>query len=195
MSLQSRSLPSLESRYPDDLSSIPRATQAAWLTKAASPLVHREVFARRKNLIVSDLCVLLVTPDKAERHKMKEDLDGLGYKVTVASSGKSAQDMLAERGGDFHVVMISVLLTDEVPDCATLLAWAGETQSLKEVSIIVLGSYSIEASLTIDYIRLGAVDVLTPVPIEALHRLRNLVGHRGRCSSGTSRAAAAARGW
>ena len=71
-----------------------------------------------------------------------------------------------------HVVMISVLLTDEVPDCAGLLTWASETPSLKEVSMIVLGSYSIEASLTIDYIRAGAVDYGTAPPC-ALHRRRS----------------------
>ena len=131
----SASLPNLNTdkaglpRYPDDLSSIPRANQAAWLERPATPLVLTEVFNRRKNLVTSDLHVLLVTPNKDERVKMKSDLEGLGYKVTLASSGKTAQDMLTDRGGEFHVVMISVALSTlegpgEGPDCVGLLAWA-----------------------------------------------------------------------
>ena len=141
-----------------------------------------EVFNRRKNLVTSDLHVLLVTADKSERTKMKSDLEGLGYKTTTASSGKTAQDMLSDRGGEFHVVMISVTLSSEHssgegPDCVGLLAWARDSPILKEVSMIVLGGYSIDASLTIELIRCGALDVLTkPVPVEALHRLRQLVG-------------------
>jgi len=169
-------------RYPDDLSSIPRANQSAWLDRPSTPLVLDEVFNRRKNLVTSDLHVLLVTPDKSERLRMRSDLDSLGYKITAASSGKTAQDMLSERGGEFHVVMISVALSSENsagegPDCVGLLAWARDMPVLKEVSMIVLGGYSIDASLTIELIRCGALDVLTkPVPVEALHRLRALVG-------------------
>ena len=168
------------SRYPSDLSSIPRATQAVWLKRPSTPLVLGEVFNRRKNLVMSDLHVLLVTSDKAERAHMKRDLDGLGYKTTVATSGKSAMEMLATRSGDFHVVLTSVGLTaasaGEGPDCAGLLAWARDLPSLKEVAMIVLGSYSIDAQHTIELIRCGAMDVFTkPVPVETLHRLRNLV--------------------
>lgn len=172
----------IDKRYPDDLSSIPRATQAAWLQRPSTPLVLGEVFNRRKNLISSDLSVLLVTTDKAERLHMKKELDGLGYKTTVATSGKSAMEMLAGRGGEFHVVLTSVGLSaenksGEGPDCAGLLAWSRDRSELKEVAMIVLGSYSIEAAHTIELIRCGAIDVFTkPVPVETLHRLRNLVG-------------------
>ena len=119
----------IDGRYPADLSSIPRATQAVWLKKPSTPLVLDEVFNRRKNLVTSDLHVLLVTSDKSERAHMKRELDGLGYKTTVATSGKSAMEMLATRGGDFHVVLTSVGLTasdsaGEGPNCAGLLAWA-----------------------------------------------------------------------
>ena len=169
-------------RYPDDLSSVPRANQAVWLNKPATPLVLDDVFNRRKRLVTSDLQVLLVTANKEERGHMKRDLDGLGYNTTVATSGKSAMEMLGTRGGDFHVVLISVGLTasdsaGEGPDCAGLLAWARDLPSLKEVAMIVLGSYSIDAQHTIELIRCGAMDVFTkPVPVETLHRLRNLVG-------------------
>ena len=169
-------------RYPDDLSSIPRANQSAWLDRPSTPLVLDEVFNRRKNLVTSDLHVLLVTADKSERQRMRTDLEVLGYKTTSASSGKIAQDMLSERGGEFHVVIISVTLSSEHssgegPDCVGLLAWARDMPVLKEVSMIVLGGFSIDAALTIELIRCGALDVLTkPVPVEALHRLRALVG-------------------
>lgn len=169
-------------RYPDDLSSIPRANQAVWLDRPATPLVLHEVFNRRKNLVTSDIHVLLVTADQTERVRMRADLEGLGYKATAASSGKIAQDMLTDRAGEFHVVMISVTLSSEHssgegPDCVGLLAWARDMPVLKEISMIVLGGYSIDASLTIELVRCGALDVLTkPVPMEALHRLRQLVG-------------------
>ena len=56
-----RSLSASVPRYPDDLSSIPRTNQAAWLDRPSTPLVLNEVFNRRKNLVTSDLHVLLVT--------------------------------------------------------------------------------------------------------------------------------------
>lgn len=172
----------LSSRYPDDPSSIPRKQQV-WLERPSTPLVLREVFNRRKNFVMADLHVLLVTPDQNERLKMRTDLEKLGYKTTAASSGKVAQDLLSARGGEFHVGMVSVALSSEHssgegPDCAGLLAWVRDTPSLKEVSMIALGSYSIDAAHTIQLVRCGAIDVLTkPVPSEALMRLRHAVGH------------------
>jgi CheY-like chemotaxis protein len=145
-------------RYPDDLSSIPRANQAAWLEKPATPIVLGAVFNRRKILVTSDLHVLLVTADQSERLRMKDDLEGLGYRVTAVSSGKIAQDLLTERA-EYHVVMVSVSLSSEHgegPDCVSLLHWARDAPTLKEVGMIVLGGFSVEPSHTIELIRCGA---------------------------------------
>ena len=75
-----------DERYPEDLSSIPRVNQAAWLDRPSTPLVLGEVFNRRKNLVTSDLHVLLVTADKSERVRMRADLEGLGYKTTAGNA-------------------------------------------------------------------------------------------------------------
>ena len=163
--------------HPLEPSSIPRHTQSVWLLRPTTPLIMNDVFNRRRNFVTSDLHVLLVTSDLSERKRVKADLDGVKYKVTIASSGKVAQAMLHERGGDFHVVMTSANLAGEGPDCMGLLYWIREIPTLREVASIVLGSYSIEPNHAISLVRAGASDILTrPIPVEALIRFRHLVG-------------------
>ena len=41
-------------------------------------------------------------PGDAPCAHLPADLEGLGYKTTAASSGKIAQDMLKDRGGEFR---------------------------------------------------------------------------------------------
>jgi len=170
-------IPPLPNYYPTEPSSIPRSTQATWLDRPSTPLVHADVFMRRRNFVTSDLHVLLVTTDKAERQRMKVELGGLHYSTTAVSSGKVAQAMLSERGGEFHLVMISAALNGEGLDCLGLLAWIRDVPALREVSLIVLGSFSVEPANAIALIKAGATDILTrPVAVEALMRLRHAVG-------------------
>ena len=113
-------------------------------------LVLRRVFKRRRNFVTSDLHVLLVTAAEAERKRMKDMMEGLHYQMTMASSGKVAQKMLSERGGEFHIAMVSVGLGDEGSaglDCAGLFLWIRDQPALKEVALIALGSFSIEPSV------------------------------------------------
>ena len=167
----------LPSYYPAEPSSIPRHQQATWLDRPSTPLVLGDVFMRRRNFVTSDLHVLLVTMDKAERVRMKAELGGLHYSTTAASSGKIAQAMLTERGGEFHMVMISTGLTGDGPDCLGLLAWIRELPALREVSLIVLGSFSVDPTHAVALIKAGANDILTrPIPVESLMRLRHQVG-------------------
>ena len=175
--IENDGIPPLPNYYPAEPSSIPRSTQATWLDRPSTPLVHADVFMRRRNFVTSDLHVLLVTMDKAERQRMKVELGGLHYSTTAVSSGKVAQAMLSERGGEFHLVMISAALNGEGLDCLGLLAWIRDVPALREVSLIVLGSFSVEPANAIALIKAGATDILTrPVAVEALMRLRHAVG-------------------
>ena len=139
-------LPDLPDHYPDEPGSIPAKTQAVWLDKPATPLVMSDVFSRRRNFVTNDLHVLVVTMDHDERERLKSDLNGLHYTTSFASSGKVAQSILDDRGGEIHVVMVSANLTREhdSPDCAGMLAWVRERPTLLELSLVVLGAHSIE---------------------------------------------------
>lgn len=166
--------------YPPEPGSITRATQSAWLDRPATPLVLSDVFKRRRNFVTSDLHVLLVTMDQAERERLKAELNGLHYTTSFASSGKVAQAILAERGGEIHVVMVSAALgggTDG-PDCAGFLAWVREHPALRELALIALGSKSIDPVMAMNLLKAGAHDILTrPIPVEALMRFRHIVGN------------------
>ena len=158
--------------YPSDPSSIPRATQELWLNRPSTPLVDKDVFARRRNFVNADLHVLLIDADKVERFKLKQSLDTLGYHVSSVPSGAAAQQVLLEQPGAFHVVMVDAKLQGEGLDCVGLLSWARQVTALKEVAFIVTGKeLTTEASVLM--VKLGATNLLLkPIPQEELIRMR-----------------------
>ena len=166
-------------RYMPEVNSIPKATREELLSKASTPLLMREVFLRRRNLVVQDLHVLLVSDSMTERYKVRASLLDLGYLVTNCPHGREAKTMLERQASEFHIVMVDAKLQTgaEGPGVHGLLFWARSIPAFNEVAFIVMAPTTLDLQTCTLFMKLGATDLLPkPISKEALFKLRKIVG-------------------
>ncbi|KAL1507348.1 hypothetical protein AB1Y20_008194 [Prymnesium parvum] len=166
-------------RYAAEVNSIPSTTREALLAKASTPLLVREVFLRRRNLVLQELHVLLVCDSLSERYHLREELLKLGYIVTNCPSGKEAKYLLERQASDFHVVMLDSQLQTgaEGPGVHGLLFWARGNPAYNEVAFIVMAPTTWSLPTATLAMKLGATELLgKPIMKDALLKLRKMVG-------------------
>jgi len=166
-------------RYAAEVNSIPRTMREELLAKASTPLLTREVFLRRRNLVVHDLHVLLVSDSLTERYQVRARLLDLGYIVTNCPSGKEAKAMLERQASEFHIVMIDAKLQTgaEGPGVHGLLYWARNIPTFSEVAFIIMAPTTLDLSTSTLFMKLGASDLIAkPISKDGLFKLRKIVG-------------------